>query len=57
MKTSAIKRKGFYIVVNRRRAEVIFELYKKEVRIIPSSAIDKKTFDLVVIHNNKVNSI
>ena len=57
IKTSAIKRKGFYMVVNRRRAEVIFELYKKEVRIIPISVIDKKTFNLVISHNNKVNSI
>lgn len=53
--SKGIKDKGFYIIVNKKRANFILELYNKEVKIIKEGPAAKKIFNIIMDHNENVN--
>lgn len=53
--SKGIKDKGFYIIVNKKRANFILELYNKEVKIINEGPAAKKIFNIIMDHNENVN--
>jgi hypothetical protein len=51
IKAKELKKKGFYIVLTKNRAEYLLPLYRKEVKVLSESPYAQKILDIVVNHN------